>query len=134
MINILLYSHHLPAWYCINIVRRNYVLVTCGSERVKSMIAAMELETKIRSRRKGRFGLGGHYTTQTKALLFSSRTKPPPFPFCYPCERNKFMSTKQKTLNSTRCKSESQYIQRIPRVPLLVAMASEKTIWLLTLL
>ena len=34
MIDILLYSHHLPAWYCINIVRRNYVLVTCGSERV----------------------------------------------------------------------------------------------------
>ena len=94
----------------------------------------MELETKIRSRRKGRFGLGGHHTTQTKALLFSTRTEPLPFPFCYPCERNKFMSTKQKTLNSTRCKSESQYIQRIPRGPLLVAMESEKTIWLLTLL
>ena len=62
------------------------------------MIAAMELETKIRSRRKGRFGLGGHYTTQTKALLFSTRTEPPPFPFCYPCERNKFMSTKQKKI------------------------------------
>ena len=35
MIDILLYSHHLPAWYCIVIVRRNSVLVTCGSERVK---------------------------------------------------------------------------------------------------
>ena len=35
MIDILLYSHHLPAWYCIDTVRRNSVLVTCGSERVK---------------------------------------------------------------------------------------------------
>ena len=35
MIDILLYSHHLPAYYCIDIVRRNSVLVTCGSERVK---------------------------------------------------------------------------------------------------
>ena len=35
MIDILLYSHHLPAWYCIDIVRRNSVLITCGSERVK---------------------------------------------------------------------------------------------------
>ena len=34
MIDILLYSHHLPAWYCIDIVRRNSVLVTFGSERV----------------------------------------------------------------------------------------------------
>ena len=38
MIDILLYSHHLPAWYCIDIVRRNSVLVTCGSERVKCLI------------------------------------------------------------------------------------------------
>ena len=36
MVDILLYSHHLPAWYCINIVRRNSVLVTCGSERVNT--------------------------------------------------------------------------------------------------
>ena len=35
MIDILLYSHHLPAWYCIDIVRRNSVLVTHGSKRVK---------------------------------------------------------------------------------------------------
>ena len=35
MVDIVLYSHHLPAWYCIDIVRRNSVLVTCGSERVK---------------------------------------------------------------------------------------------------
>ena len=35
IIDILLYSHHLPAWYCIDIVRRNSVLVTCESERVK---------------------------------------------------------------------------------------------------
>ena len=35
MIDILLYSHHLPAWYCIDIVKRNSFLVTCGSERVK---------------------------------------------------------------------------------------------------
>ena len=38
MIDIFLYSHHLPAWYCIDIVRRNSVLVTCGSERVKHSI------------------------------------------------------------------------------------------------
>ena len=37
MIGILLYSHHLPSRYCIDIVRRNYALVTCGSERVKSL-------------------------------------------------------------------------------------------------
>ena len=35
MIDNLLYSHHLPAWHCIDIVRRNSVLVTCASERVK---------------------------------------------------------------------------------------------------
>ena len=34
MIDILLYPHHLPAWYCIDIVRRNSLLVTCGSEMV----------------------------------------------------------------------------------------------------
>ena len=37
MIDILLYSHHLPAWYSIDTVRRNSVLVTCGSERVKQL-------------------------------------------------------------------------------------------------
>ena len=37
MIDILLYSHHLPAWYCIDIVRRNSVLVTYGGERVKNL-------------------------------------------------------------------------------------------------
>ena len=30
-IDIFLYSHHLPARYCIDIVRRNYVLVMHGS-------------------------------------------------------------------------------------------------------
>ena len=30
LINIFLYSHHLSGWYCINIVRRNSLLVTCG--------------------------------------------------------------------------------------------------------
>ena len=33
-INIFLYSHHFSAQYCIDIVRRNSVLVTDGSERV----------------------------------------------------------------------------------------------------
>ena len=33
--DIFLYSHHLSAWYCIDIVRRNSVLVTYGSLRVK---------------------------------------------------------------------------------------------------
>ena len=37
IIDILLYSHHLTAWYCIDIVRRNSVLVTCKSERVNAM-------------------------------------------------------------------------------------------------
>ena len=42
MIDILLYSHHLPAWYCIDIVRINSLLVTCGSERVnKSCFAVL---------------------------------------------------------------------------------------------
>ena len=35
LIDILLYSHHFYAWYCIDIVRRNSVLITDGSERVK---------------------------------------------------------------------------------------------------
>ena len=30
-VDIFLYSHHLSAWYCIDIVRRNSVLVTHGS-------------------------------------------------------------------------------------------------------
>ena len=29
------YSHHLSAWYCIDIVRRNSILVTYGSLRVE---------------------------------------------------------------------------------------------------
>ena len=32
LIDIFLYSHQLSAWYCIDIVRRNSVLVTHGSE------------------------------------------------------------------------------------------------------
>ena len=36
LIDIFLYSHHLSVWYCIDIVRRNSLLVTHGSERVKS--------------------------------------------------------------------------------------------------
>ena len=36
-IDIFLYSHHLSTWDCIYIVRRNSVLVTVGSERVKVM-------------------------------------------------------------------------------------------------
>ena len=35
LIYIFLYSHHFSAWYCIDIVRRNSVLVTHGSLRVK---------------------------------------------------------------------------------------------------
>ena len=34
LIYIFLYSHHLPAWYCIDIVKRNSVLVSYGSYRV----------------------------------------------------------------------------------------------------
>ena len=30
LLNILLYSHHLSAWYCIDVVKRNYVLVSYG--------------------------------------------------------------------------------------------------------
>ena len=36
-IDIFLYSHHLSTGDCIYIVRRNSVLVTVGSERVKVM-------------------------------------------------------------------------------------------------
>ena len=36
LIDICLYSHHLSGWYCIDIVRRNSVLITNGSYRVKS--------------------------------------------------------------------------------------------------
>ena len=35
IIDIFLYSHHLSAWYCIDVARRNSVLVTHGSYRVK---------------------------------------------------------------------------------------------------
>ena len=35
LIGICIYSHHLSALYCIDIVRRNSVLVTYGGERVK---------------------------------------------------------------------------------------------------
>ena len=31
LLDIFLYSHHVSAWYCIDIVRRNSVLVTHGS-------------------------------------------------------------------------------------------------------
>ena len=34
LIDISLYSHHLSAWYCIDIVRHNSFLVTHGSGRV----------------------------------------------------------------------------------------------------
>ena len=37
LIDIFLNSHHLSGWYCIDIVRRGSVLVTCGSERVKDI-------------------------------------------------------------------------------------------------
>ena len=33
LIDIFLYSHHLSAWYCVDIVRRNSVLVTHGKWR-----------------------------------------------------------------------------------------------------
>ena len=33
LIDNFLYSHQLPAWYCIDIVRRNYFLVSHRSER-----------------------------------------------------------------------------------------------------
>ena len=34
LVNIFLYSHHLSAWYCFDMVRRNFVLITHGSLRV----------------------------------------------------------------------------------------------------
>ena len=37
VIDIFLNSQHLSAWYCIDIARRNFVLVTHGSERVKGL-------------------------------------------------------------------------------------------------
>ena len=47
MIDILLYSHHLPAWYCIDIVRRNSVLVTYGSERVKKVFVEVSVTVMV---------------------------------------------------------------------------------------
>ena len=35
IIDIFIYCHHLSAWYCIDIVRRNTVLVIRGNQRVK---------------------------------------------------------------------------------------------------
>ena len=35
LVDIFRYSHHLSGWYCIDTVRRNSVLVTHGSRRVK---------------------------------------------------------------------------------------------------
>ena len=34
LIDFLIHSHHLSAWYCVDVVRRNPVLVTHGSQRV----------------------------------------------------------------------------------------------------
>ena len=34
--DIFIYSHHLPSWYCVDIVRRNAILVTHGRWSVKS--------------------------------------------------------------------------------------------------
>ena len=34
-IPVLIFSHRLPAWYCINIVRRSSVLITHGNKKVK---------------------------------------------------------------------------------------------------
>ena len=45
LIIIFLYSHYLPAWYCIDIVRRNSVLVTQESERVNN--CALKSEAKL---------------------------------------------------------------------------------------
>ena len=36
--DISFYSQHISGWYCIDIVRRNSVLVTCGCERVKEKL------------------------------------------------------------------------------------------------
>ena len=39
LINVFLDSHYLPAWYCIDIVRRNSVLVTHGSYMVDEVVS-----------------------------------------------------------------------------------------------
>ena len=38
LVDVFLYSHHLSALYCMDIVRRNYVLVTRGSGRVNGCL------------------------------------------------------------------------------------------------
>ena len=38
LVDVFLYSHHLFAFYCMDIVRRNYVLVTRGSGRVNGCL------------------------------------------------------------------------------------------------
>ena len=44
IIDIFPHSHHLSVWYCIDIVRRNSVLVTHESQRVKS---SFQLSVKV---------------------------------------------------------------------------------------
>ena len=43
-IGIFLYSHHLSSCYCIDIVRRNSVLVTHGSEKGKEKFKGLRLK------------------------------------------------------------------------------------------
>ena len=73
MIDILLYSHHLPAWYCIDIVRRNSVLVTCGSERVKIVWCVLVFNTaSIKTWvTKTRDNVKGFLTCTTSPLAWS---------------------------------------------------------------
>ena len=73
MIDILLYSHHLPAWYCIDIVRRNSVLITCGSERVKIVWCVLVFNTaSIKTWvTKTRDNVKGFLTCTTSPLAWS---------------------------------------------------------------
>ena len=48
IIDVFFYSHHLSSWYCIDIVRRNSVLVTDGSYRVNYFIEKLQMGWKQR--------------------------------------------------------------------------------------
>ena len=49
LIDIFLNSHHLFTRDCVNILRRNSVLVTTGSERVKSLFGHLKLKSESSS-------------------------------------------------------------------------------------
>ena len=68
LIDILLYSHHFYAWYCIDIVRRNSLLVTHGSSfvslqgawRMGELVKEIKLVSGVRLRIRINTTIDGH--------------------------------------------------------------------------